>query len=181
MGIASMLEAYRPAFIVLTFGFLAAAFYFTYRPRKGVTSSKECCATGSVCCPPTGTVRPRQFSVLAFNKVMLWSVTVLAVAFLFFPSYVGLLLAGRSDAGAVSQDDPLIRQTVIAVEGMHCEGCTVLVEKSIEDVPGVLDVTVDYEGKQAVVSTKACCPFPKVEVLGAMRQAGYSPTIIETE
>lgn len=33
-GIAGAMESYRPLFIVLTFGFLAAAFYFTYRPRR---------------------------------------------------------------------------------------------------------------------------------------------------
>lgn len=179
-GIAGAMESYRPVFIALTFGFLAAAFYFTYRPRRAA-STGDCCATAHDRCSPTGPARPRRFNMLAFNKIMLWGVTVLAVAFLFFPSYMGLLLAGRSDAGVTGQGDPLVRQTVIAVEGMHCEGCTVLVEESVEDVPGVLDVKVDYEGKQAVVSTKACCPFPKDEVLGAMRQAGYSVRTIETE
>lgn len=179
-GIAGALESYRPVFIALTFGFLAAAFYFTYRPRRAA-STGDCCAAAQDCCSPTGTARPRPFNMLAFNKVMLWSVTVLAVTFLYFPSYMGLLLAGRSDGGAVTQGDPLVHRTVIAVEGMHCEGCTKLVEKSIEDVPGVLDVTVDYESKQTVVSTKACCPFPTHDILSAIGQAGYSTRIAKTE
>ena len=33
-GLASALGAYRPVFMVVTFGFLALAFYFTYRPRR---------------------------------------------------------------------------------------------------------------------------------------------------
>lgn len=180
-GIAGALESYRPVFIALTLGFLAAAFYFTYRPRRAASADENCCATADDCCSPIGTARPRRFRMAAMNKVMLWGVTVLAVAFLFFPSYMSLLLAGRSDDGVVAQGDPLVRQTVIAIEGMHCEGCSVLVKNAIEDVPGVLGVTVDYENKQAIVSTKACCPFPKNKVLSAMRQAGYSARIIETE
>lgn len=180
-GFAGAMESYRPVFIVLTLGLLAAAFYFTYRPRRVASTGENCCAPAHDCFSPTGTARRWRFNMLAFNKVMLWGVTVLVVAFLFFPSYVGLLLAGRSDAGAVRQDDPLVRQTVMAVDGMHCEGCAMLVEKSIEDVLGVLDVTADYESQQAIVLTKACCPFPKDEVLKAMQQAGYSARVVEPE
>ncbi|MDE2508498.1 MAG: Mercuric transport protein MerT, partial [Planctomycetota bacterium] len=46
-GIAATLETYRPLFIVVTFGFLAAAFYFTYRPKKATTEA------GCSCCPPS--------------------------------------------------------------------------------------------------------------------------------
>lgn len=180
-GMAGVLESYRPVFYTLTFGFLGAAFYFTYRPVRRASTGGDCCATAHDCCSPAGMAGPRRFNMLALNKVMLWGVTVLAVAFLYFPSYMGRILAGSSNAASVAQNDPLVRRTVIAVEGMHCEGCGVLVEKSIEDVPGVLDVKVDYESKQAVVSTKACCPFPQDEVVSALQQAGYSARIVEPE
>ena len=50
-GIAATLEAYRPLFMVVTFGFLGAAFYFTYRPPKaGVGDGDACSATE----PPEG-------------------------------------------------------------------------------------------------------------------------------
>jgi hypothetical protein len=57
-GIAAALEAYRPVFIVVTFGFLTAAFYFTYRPRKCETGGHACCApqgieTEDSCAPTT--------------------------------------------------------------------------------------------------------------------------------
>ena len=176
-GIAAMLESYRPVFIVLTFGFLAAAFYFKYRPRTSASNGDHCCAASGSSCPTTS---KSGLNMLPFNKIMLWAVAVLAVAFLLFPSYVGVLLAGRTDAENVG-DDPLIRQTVLSVEGMHCEGCTVLVEKSIEDIAGVLAVKADHQGKQAVIATEACCLFPEEEVLGAVKQAGYAAKIIDTE
>ena len=91
-GIVSTLEAYRPLFMVLTFGFLGAAFYFTYRPRKAAASDgQDCCATvpagAEDCCAPA----KGRFNMMTMNKVMLWVVTLMAVAFLLFPGYVGVL------------------------------------------------------------------------------------------
>ena len=40
-GIASALEAYRPLFMVVTIGFLAMAFYFTYRPKHAAPGQAE--------------------------------------------------------------------------------------------------------------------------------------------
>ncbi|MCA9010529.1 MAG: hypothetical protein KDB01_12325, partial [Planctomycetaceae bacterium] len=57
-GIAATLEEYRPYFMVITFGFLGAAFYYTYRPKKTAetASGHGCCAAeptgGEDCCAP---------------------------------------------------------------------------------------------------------------------------------
>lgn len=73
--------------MVVTFGFLGLAFYLTYRSRN----------------------RSR---VMTFNKVMLWTVTVVAVVFLFFPQAVtGLFASG--DKFTADMD-----RTVITIEGM---------------------------------------------------------------
>lgn len=177
-GIAATLEAYRPLFIVVTFGFLAAAFYFTYRPKKAAAGEDhDCCATepaeGEDCCAPTG---KRRFTMMTLNKAMLWVVTVLAVAFLFFPSYVGALL-GTGNAAAVTAD---MNRAVLQIEGMTCEGCATTVAQAIRQVPGVMAVEVSYEKRQAVVGTEACCAVPKDKILAALKQAGYSGTFVET-
>lgn len=174
-GIAATLEAYRPLFIVVTFGFLGAAFYFTYRPKKAVTEGGHgCCALeaspGEACCAPA--IKGR-FSMMTFNKVMLWVVTVLAVAFLFFPSYVGALL-GTGNENAVTND---MNQAVFKVEGMTCEGCATTVAQAIRGVPGVRAVQVHYVTREAVVGTDSCCPIPKQEILTALEKAGYHATI----
>jgi copper chaperone CopZ len=176
-GIAATLEAYRPLFIVVTFGFLAAAFYFTYRPKKpAVAAGHGCCATdpagGEACCAPTG---KRRFSMMALNKVMLWFVTVLAVAFLFFPGYVGLLLATGNDA-AVTEN---MNRAVFQIEGMTCEGCAATVAQAIRQVPGVLAVEVSYEKKQAVVGVTPGHPIPREKILVALKTGGYSATLVE--
>ncbi len=169
-GIASTLEVYRPLFVVVTFGFLGAAFYFTYRPKKIVSrDGHDCCATDKVedCCAPTTSGR---LNMVTLNKAMLWIVTAMAIVFLFFPSYVGALL-GNGDSNPVTED---MNQTVIKVEGMTCEGCSTLVSKAIQTVPGVLAVEVDYGKGQAVVGTEIGRLVPKSDVLTKLKTAGFS-------
>lgn len=180
-GIARALESYRPLFIVLTFGFLAAAFYFTYRPRKSPTTEGNCCSTAHDCCavPQEGT--KRRFSMITVNKVMLWAVTLLAVLFLFFPKYVSFFLASREAESETTATSPLVTKTTIAIEGMTCEGCSVALETAIKRVPGVLSAKVDFKNKQAVVSTEACCPFPKDEILKAIEDAGFSGSVVDAK
>ena len=176
-GIASTLEAYRPLFMVVTFGFLGSAFYFTYRPPKAVAGGgRGCCAIeptdGEDCCAPAAKGR---FNMMSLNKAMLWVVTVMAVAFLFFPSYVGAFL-GEGDAATVTDN---MNSAVVKVEGMTCEGCSALVAKAIRTAPGVLAVEVDYKKGEAVVGTEICCPIPKARILTALKEAGYSGKIVE--
>ncbi len=177
-GIASALEAYRPYFMVVTFGFLGAAFYYTYRPRKAAAGAGHACrgpAATSIadCCASANQGR---FSILALNKVMLWVVTVMGVAFLLFPSYAGTLLGGDSEA--VTEN---MNQTVVSIEGMTCEGCSAIVAKTIRSVPGVLAVDINYSEAQAVVGTKIGCPIPKNEIQTALQQVGYSGKFVDSD
>lgn len=177
-GIAATLEAYRPLLIVVTYGFLAAAFYFTYRPKKAAAEAGHgCCAPEPAeeegCCTSAG---KRRFNLMTFNKAILWVVTVLAVAFLFFPSYVGLLF-GTGNKTAVTAS---MNRAVFKIEGMTCEGCATTVVQAIRQVPGVLAVEVSYEKKQAVVGTEFCCLVPKDKILAALKTAGYSGKFVET-
>ena len=110
-GIASTLEAYRPIFMVVTFGFLGMAFYFTYRPRHTANAAADCC---SLSVESSG---KRRFNMMAFNKVMLWTVTLMAVVFLFFPQAVTGLIGTGSDK--ITAD---MTRTEIKVVGMTCYG-----------------------------------------------------------
>ncbi len=170
-GIAATLETYRPLFMAVTFVFLGAAFYFTYRPKKSATVvAVDCCPAKSAvaddCCAPASKHR---FSMMSLNKVMLWGVTVLAVAFLLFPSYVGLFLGTADDATLFEN----MNQAVFRIEGMTCEGCATILAEAIKTVPGVPVVKVDYEAGEAVVGTEICCPMAEEEILSAIEQAGY--------
>jgi copper chaperone CopZ len=172
-GIAATLEAYRPLFITLTFGFLAAAFHFTYRPRSSQTSNGDCCSTAKDgCAVPNGETKWR-FARTTLNQAILWGVTLLAVLFLFFPKYAEFVLANREAANETTAANLLVRKTTIAIDGMSCEGCAAALQKTIKAVPGVLSVKVDYNIEQAMVSTAACCPFPNDEIFKAIEDAGF--------
>ncbi len=178
-GIAATLEDYRPLLIVITAGFLAAAFYFTYRPKKSAVEAEQGYRTqepaeGENCCTPTS---KRRFSMMAINKVMLWGVTVLAVAFLFFPSYVGLLFAA-GDQAAVTEN---MNRAVFKIEGMTCEGCAATVAQAIRQVPSVVAVDLSYEKEQAVVGVESGKPIPKEEILAALKKTGFSGELLSTE
>lgn len=176
-GIAATLEAYRPLFIVVTFGFLAAAFYFTYRPKKTASEGGHgCCPPGQStaagadadCCAPAHKGR---FSMMAMNKAMLWVVTILAVAFLLFPHYVGAILGTSGGQDIVVTRE--MNQAVLQIDGMTCQGCEAVAEKAIHTVAGVLAVEVSYEKGEAVVGVNASRDIPTDEILAALANVGY--------
>jgi len=99
----TFVQDYRPMFMAVTFGLLGSAFYLTYRPRvsraaKGSTAS--------------AVARGGRDKILTFNKIVLWAVTVTAVALLFFPKGLTGMLAS-SDQFTADMD-----RTVIRIEGM---------------------------------------------------------------
>ena len=173
-GIASMLGAYRPIFMVVTFGFLGMAFYFTYRPRPASAGQTDCCApdasgAADCCAPKTGGV-----NMMALNKIMLWAVTVLAIAFLFFPKYLTSMLG--ADNGEFT---PEMTRTVLNVKGMWCEGCIAPALKAIRQAPGVLAVKIDYPTESATVGTAPEQPVPRKEILSSLEAIGFSGKFVE--
>jgi mercuric ion transport protein len=76
LALAMDLMQYRPHFIALTVGFLAAGFYFAYRPQK------EECAPGAACVTP----KSRKF-----QRISLWVVAILTLALIVFPYLVPYL------------------------------------------------------------------------------------------
>ncbi|MEE9194023.1 MAG: mercuric transporter MerT family protein [Thermodesulfobacteriota bacterium] len=67
---------YRPVFILLTIGFLAAGFYSVYR-KKAVA-----CEPGSLCAVP---------QTKKAGKIMLWSATFFVVFLTILPYLIGWL------------------------------------------------------------------------------------------
>ena len=107
-GMMTLLEDYRPIFMVVTFGLLGSAFYMTYRPRYWWRVPADGGESGRA---PAVINSPRS-KVLALNKIMLWAVTAMVVVFLFVPQVVTSLSASGSGFTADMQ------RTVIQIEGM---------------------------------------------------------------
>ena len=96
---------YRPLFMVVTFGFLGLAFYLTYRPGRVAPGSHDNSNA-------PGLDRSPRSTLMTMNKVMLWTVTVIAIVFLFFPKGITGLFPSN-DVFTADMD-----QTVIRIEGM---------------------------------------------------------------
>lgn len=70
-------EPYRPLFILITLGLLAAGFYNVYRKPT------EVCEPGTLCAVP---------QTKKMGKIVLWSATVFVVFLLILPYLIGLLV-----------------------------------------------------------------------------------------
>ena len=178
-GIATAIEPYRPIFIAVTFGFLVASLYLTYRPRRAIAERGHDCFSSEAggtqkCCDNSG---QRLFCPWDFKKVMLWGVTVAAIAFLFFPKYIG----SPFDTWRGSASTSNMQQVVLRIEGMTCERCAASVAAAIRNVPGVLVVRIDYQKEKAFVGTEADHPIPNEEIRSVLEKAGYTRTIIKAE
>ena len=109
-GMIAAIEEYRTYMMVVTFSFLGMAFYFTYRPRQAAAGQEDCCA-------PAVNSGPRRFTMMTMNKDMLWTVTALAIVFLFFPQFVTGMLA--SDTGEFTAD---MNRSTVKIAHMTCFG-----------------------------------------------------------
>lgn len=58
---------------------------------------------------------------------------------------------------------------ILKVEGMTCNHCKMRTEKALQGVSGVESVTVDLEGKKAVVSGNV----ERAKIVKAVEDAGY--------
>ena len=74
-ALGAKLEPYRPWMMLLSFGFLAFAFYREYRPRE--------CEPGDACAVPAN--RRRQ-------RIFLWVVAIAALILMAFPYYAEYLV-----------------------------------------------------------------------------------------
>jgi len=77
-GFVARMDAYRPLFILLTLGLLAAGFYLTYGRRRARAGGASADACGDDC------ARPR---LRRAGRIALWASAVLVLALLVFPYF----------------------------------------------------------------------------------------------
>jgi copper chaperone CopZ len=71
---------------------------------------------------------------------------------------------------------------VVAVGGMHCASCGLLIDEVVEELPGVASAATDVRAGRTVVRPAADGPGPdQAMVLDAIRNLGYSASIEERE
>lgn len=159
VGNLTALEPFRPYLIGLTAVFLGFAFYRIYGRKNA-----EACEPGSYCANPKSD---------KINKISLWAVTILVAGLLAFPYLIPVLFAGNNETVVL---DSHTRVVVLDVPGMTCAACPVTIQKSLVSVDGVLEASVSFEERNAIVKYDPTIVSTK-DLLEATRNAGYESTV----
>ena len=187
VAVSATLEQYRPIFLTVTFALLGAAFYFTYRRNAGsirASVDESYCvpvsdgeAAEATCCLPGAN---KVMNLRRLNRGMLWIVTAFALAFAFFPNYVGLIMGGGNVASAEEQLPADAVAVTVAVEGMTCEACAVHVRSALEGLHRARSATVSFASNSArVVVDRDSVDLEAIRK--AIESAGYKVRRIEQE
>ncbi|MCH7905779.1 MAG: cation transporter [Armatimonadetes bacterium] len=170
LGIGAALTPYRPYFLILTGVFLIFGFTMVYRKP----SAASCDATG--CLTPQAAVRRK------INKGVMWAVAIFALSSAAYP-YVGQARLNMANAASESNQQASTLPTqrlVFNVEGMDCAACAIPIMEKVEEVPGVMSATVDFDAEELVV--QAGTPAPATDmILKAVDDAGFTAEPVSDE
>ena len=65
----------------------------------------------------------------------------------------------------------------VSIEGMSCGHCVKHVEEALKEISGIINVTVNLEGKHAIVESRGDVDDSKLKE--AVEEAGYDVTDIK--
>lgn len=158
LGFGAWLAPARPWLLALTGLLLAVGFYLAYRPVRS-----DACETDEACSTPKSR-RPQ--------RIMLWSVTLIAVALATYPSWGARAGTGKIALGARDSSD---RVVTLDVSGMTCEACAGEIEHELRTVRGVVQASVDYKQSRAEIVVAKRFDDPS-SLMAAVERAGYHAT-----
>ena len=81
-----------------------------------------------------------------------------------------LLLTSKPAAAA--ENGPVLKEAVLAVDGMICSSCSATVENALKRLPGVATATADIKTDRVTVRYDANKVTPR-QMEEALRKAGY--------
>jgi len=72
---------------------------------------------------------------------------------------------------------------VVAVGGMHCASCGLLVDEVVEELPGVASATTDVRAGRTVVrpTVDGGATLDPAQVVDAIRDLGYAASTVEDD
>jgi len=111
---------------------------------------------------------------------MLWVVTLIVLAFAFFPNYVGLLSSNTGQRNTVATRDGL-DTVAIAIEGMTCKACAKTLQTELATVSGVSAAEVSYETRLALVGVPKGRSAPVAKLLSKIKNAGFGGTLVDLQ
>ena len=89
---------------------------------------------------------------------------------------VATFAAWRGVARSRADNAPATAVVELAVDGMSCVGCAGAVTTTLEEVPGVATVTVDYDHRRAHIVLADQNVKPSV-LVAAVEEAGYKARV----
>lgn len=153
LGFASILEPYRPYFLILTAIFLGSAFYMAYRPL-----SAQACAADGACKTPN---RRRM-------RTFVWIASATALLAGAYPYIAG--------ARAETPIEEGIETVFLDIEGMTCGACANHIKAELEKLPDVEGAVVLYPEGEAKIEL-GTSTVSEEELVEAVKRAGYSASV----
>ncbi|MEO1227591.1 MAG: heavy metal-associated domain-containing protein [Myxococcota bacterium] len=99
---------------------------------------------------------------------------------------LGALLAGsgctrstKARAGASLNSPEVVRRLELAIEGMHCAGCTQVITEELVALDGVVAAEVTLETGRAIVGLSTSPPSTE-RLLEVVYELGYEAKLLET-
>ena len=134
VGLAAVLEPWRPVFLGATAVLLGVGFYAAYRQRPKPAAACDC---------PT----PRASRAA---RRMLWIASVLVVGLASYP-YLAAALGHETATGSAA---PVANAATvrIQIEGMTCSGCASGIASKLAKTEGVIKAKVSYADRSATVT-----------------------------
>ena len=148
----------RPFLIGLTVAVLGFAWYQKLKPIP----VDECgCAVEE---------KPRFIQ----SKTFLLIVTLFAVLMISFPSYAKVFFP-KNEKTAVNVEKSNIQIVELTIKGMSCEACEAEVNHEVYKLPGIIESTVSYENRNAIVKFDISKTTIN-DITGAVNATGYKVT-----
>ena len=151
----SWIEPARPYLIGITVAILGFAWYQKLKPR----AKDDCgCAVDE---------KPKFFQ----SKTFLLIVTLFAALMISFPSYAKFFFP-KNEKTVIEAEKANIQIVELAIKGMSCEACEAEVNHEIYKLPGILESTVSYKNKNAIVKFDVSKTTVK-KITDAINATGY--------
>ncbi|MBI2266602.1 MAG: cation transporter [Armatimonadetes bacterium] len=152
-GSFSVLEKFRPVFLLVAATLLGYSLWKAYRPVP------TCCSQDS--------------RKVRANKISLWLVSFLVLLFFVFPYLNRFQKTSSLAAGEAG------KVVTLRVEGMTCTGCENTVEKAILKTPGVVAAKVSHDEKKAVI--RGTEKLDAEKVIANINQTHYKAFLVKED
>lgn len=160
----------RLLFSALSSGMIGLSFYLAY--RKPGSKDPEC--AGGTCTTSTINKSARRFT---------WIVAALTLVAIAYPVLAGggtNVFLNQKENAAPTDERNNSQTAVIVAKGMDCEACANGIASTIETVPGVKSVRVDYPHAQFFIALDPKMVAPSA-ISDKITALGYPAQFVRTE